>query len=153
MEENCGNLSSIVIDKNTLVTKLTENLNKHVEEYTEAVENFKVVVTDTIGRVISGLQGFDVELSMETSMHGLVKEVYGLNKPTSHEHDYKLAIAKAQYDIHENMKLSETEFRNFVLDDWEWKSGFTTMISGYALSASSIKGNSISCGTISSSVG
>ena len=47
-----------------------------------------------------------------------------LNAPIDQTSDYDRAIKMIEMSIDENIEISETDFANYVLDDWHWKKQF-----------------------------
>ena len=60
-----------------------------------------------------------------------------LQYPEDHSRDYERAIRMVELSVYERFSLTEHQFNQYVLNDWEWKNSFlnsTSMlyVSGYS---------------------
>jgi hypothetical protein len=115
-----------------LVKVLKENRQKHVNEYKEAVRQFRLRAAEALKReldkCVSGKK-------FETNL--------GMTRPTSHEKDYDLVIKMLEMSVEDVTILDHNEFNQFVMDEWSWKPNFRSSTTYY--------GSSGSCGTSGSS--
>ena len=49
-----------------------------------------------------------------------------LQEPVDQTKDYDRAIRMIGMSVDENIEIGETDFANYVLDDWQWKQQFLT---------------------------
>lgn len=47
-----------------------------------------------------------------------------LDAPMNQTEDYIRAIKMVEMSVDDNIEISETDFRNYVLDEWAWKHNF-----------------------------
>lgn len=52
--------------------------------------------------------------------------------PESHEDDYDRAVKMCQMSVDDQVELTQQEFTQYVLDQWNWSAGFTTQTAMYA---------------------
>ncbi len=103
-----------------LVTKLKENRDQHREQYVAAFEGYQK-------EAISALED-----NIERIRNGSQQRVFFTETPPEdHTKDYNRAIMMLENAIDENVELSDHEFRNYVMDDWDWKDGWAASNSKY----------------------
>lgn len=121
-----------------LVEVLKANRQKHVEEYKEAVRQFRMRACEALKR------------ELEKAINGKKFETnLGMTRPVSHEKDYDLVIRMLELSVDEITILDPSDFNQFVNDEWSWKPSFrssTTYYGGYS-GTSGASGTSGSSGT------
>lgn len=119
----------VKVDKKELLGKLEVNRVKHVEEYKEAVTEYKKAVIAKCTEII--------EIAESNPLMAPVS--LGLQAPTSYERVYRDYIALFDWDLATEVELDADEFQHLVLDNWDWKAGFESakMSNSMYLSSSS----------------
>ncbi len=55
-----------------------------------------------------------------------------LVEPETHEKDYDRIIRMLEMSVHDEIKISEHEFNQYVMDEWAWREKFATTNARYA---------------------
>lgn len=119
MIDEHGN-SVITVKKQDLLVNLRANLETHRETFLNALEGYKISVIE------------ELELSLkEARSNKRYRKIIQLEEPRDHTKDYKRVIAMLEMSISEEIKISEVEFAQYVLDDWGWKEQFSNVTSNY----------------------
>jgi hypothetical protein len=126
------NLSLTVnCDKQTILSKLRENREKHSVIVKEAREGY-------LKKAKNALQNRILELEA-TPSNVLVGKIVGLNfslsPPVSHLSAYDTVIKMLELHSEPTIQLSANEVSQFVEDKWEWSERFITSNSVYSQSA------------------
>lgn len=112
----------VSIDRNRLIETLKSNREKHEREYKAAKVGYRATLMTMFADCLKRLEdGHDSE-------HG---DIFSLHKPSHYLKDYDRAIAMFEMAQEESIVLDDEDFQKLVLDDWEWKSRFSTVNSGY----------------------
>lgn len=114
-----GGLNLIEVNKAELLAKLEENRSNHIQLYEKAVQAF-------IKQSISELQNY-----WSKSMGGDIPDRIVFDHPKSHEQEYTLVIEMLQMSVETTVKISASEFKSFVKDDWDWKQSFISNVTKY----------------------
>lgn len=123
-------MHAVKINRLQLMGIVQENMTKHVAEYLEAVEDYKVLCTkianENIKLAKSNLKKIEAgELDKVESFKGLPQ------KPTSYEADYKRAARMLELSVEDTIEVEEDVFNQLVLDEWAWKRAFMLSNSTY----------------------
>ena len=114
-------LETVKVDRDKLLTTLQENKAKHVDEYNDAIAEYRKQAEKALRkRAIEIRDG-------ET----LRKEIDDLPAPLSFVKDYDRAIAMVEWSTESELELDEHAFRAWVLDEWNWRSQFAGTTSVY----------------------
>lgn len=121
-------MKTVKVKKDTLVNTLKDNMVTHVADYELAWEAYhKAVIanaTNLLERAKNVKKGRPVQLYINLEM------------PVNHEDDYVRTIEMCEWEVADEVDLSEAEFRQFVQDEWSWKGQFTASNVQYTGSAS-----------------
>lgn len=116
-------MHSVKIKKDELLGIVRENLNKHVKEYVESVEDFKAlslkVATANLKLVKTG------DLASISRIEAMPRA------PQSYEQNYQRAIRMLELSVDEVIELEEDVFNQLVLDEWTWKHSFVATSAMY----------------------
>lgn len=106
-------MRDITVNKEELLAKLEENRRDHRQVFEEAIEGFKK-------EVIRQLEQYIKEVK-----EGKNRDVYvSMPVPKDHTPDYNRAIAMVKMSVGNTITLSETDFSQYVMDDWRWQREF-----------------------------
>jgi len=109
-----------VINKEELIRTLKENCDKHQIVFEKAFKAFlKEVEKNLIERLDIVREGKHVELYIH------------LSEPSNHTKDYSRILTMLYMDVREEIELDETQFSQYVLDDWNWKEEWLSTTSNY----------------------
>jgi len=104
-----------------LVEVLKANRQKHVEEYKEAVRQFRMRACEALKR------------ELEKAINGKRFETnLGMTRPVSHEKDYDLVIRMLELSVDDITILDPSDFNQFVNDEWSWKPSFRSSTTYYS---------------------
>lgn len=115
------------MDKADLLNKLKENRLKHQEEYAAAMEGYYVKYEE---RSREMTQEIEDRLKGKDDLTALR---YDLIRPQCHLDDYDLAISMLKSSVDSTIELTSSEFRKYVLDEWDWASEFMLAKSTYGV--------------------
>lgn len=108
--------------------KLVEALKKNLEEHRvilkEAQDGYRQAMAKQLKKMATRLRRGEV-LSIHQA--GPWPEV-----PEDHSRDYEETIAMLEWDSSSEVELSHKEFRQFVLDKWDWMERFLFANAGYS---------------------
>lgn len=110
-------MESVKLNKKELLKIVLENKKKHVEEFKEAVKDFK-------GAAVKITQE-NLRLAKTGNLEK-IKEIKSIpSLPVSHENDYSRAIRMLELSVEETIQLEQQIFNQLVLDEWQWKNQFS----------------------------
>jgi len=108
--------------------KLRENRDTHMKEYEETYAAYRKKLI------------FDIESALHRAAKGEdVERYHDADKPTCHKGDYDQAIMMLENTIQNEIDLDSTLFRNLMMDEWDWSSGFTATRTGYFPTGSPVR--------------
>ena len=111
-------MRKVNISKEELLEIVRANKKKHVEDFKESVTDYKkaalVIAKDNLALVKTG------------KVEEILKVKSMPPKPVSFEHDYDRAIRMLELSVDEVIELEQDIFNQLVLDEWTWKSTFTS---------------------------
>lgn len=119
-------LSEVETNKDKLLQKLKANLENHKKIYEEA----------KLGYLDKAIEACDKQKG-ELMTGKLVNLNINLSPPTSHEKEYKQAIEMLEWSDNQVLRLTAQQFRQYVLDDWDWSRQFFLSNVGYSSTAAS----------------
>lgn len=107
-------MHNVLMDKGTLLGIVAENRDKHRQLFEEALEAFREKAIENLeARIRQIRDGGKIDLYLD------------LQQPEDHTEDYDRVIEMLQYEVENEVKLSNTEFAQYVQDNWGWKTAFT----------------------------
>jgi len=117
------------IKKDALLKALKENLKLHDELHGEAVEKFWERVAADFEAKVTEARGLITNQQLD---RGRVSIGISFSKPENHAKDYQAVIKMIEMEVEDVIELDEHEFRQYVLNDWNWKDEFLTSNAMYA---------------------
>ena len=110
--------------KNRVLTALKENKEKHVRAFETAMEKYWVAVRKALKELCA-------KAEKETLSE---KDILGwrLPRPKNYAPEYEVAIKMLEMASDDDVTLTEVEFRQYIMDEWEWKHQWDTVVSTYA---------------------
>lgn len=113
--------SKVTVKKGDLLDVVIGNRTKHIAEFAETDRKYRAaLVTALEGLLETARTGVDCP-------HGVK-----LDKPESHEGDYDRVIRMLQMCVPDLVTISETQFRQYVQDEWSWSNQFKNVSASYA---------------------
>lgn len=116
-------MRNVKIEKRRLLDTIKENLNKHVNDYNESVEDYKVLVLK--------INQNNLKLA-KTGDIAKFRDIKGIPAaPQSYESSYQRAIKMLEFEVEDVVEIDETTFNQLVLDEWGWKDNFVAASAFY----------------------
>jgi uncharacterized protein YbcI len=114
----------IIADKKEVLSKLEENLTRHQKIVVEArsgyVEKARKALEDRLEKIKNGK---------------LVSLQFNLSAPQDYSDIYRIAIKLLNMDQSSTVKLTPKQFRNLILDEWDWTDQFLATNAAYSATA------------------
>lgn len=118
-------MDTIKVKKEELLSKLKENRTNHRQMFETAQKGYKEMVIEELEKQLDNARKGK---TVNTNIH--------LVAPKDQTKDYDRAIAMLEMDATGDLvELDQSEFSNYVLDDWSWKQQFTLSNSAYLTKA------------------
>lgn len=107
-------MDSLKYKRDVVLAKLQENREKHRLAYEDAMEGFKEAVVTELSEAL--------ELAKAGKEYRLVLKQ---TKPAEYLKNYDRAIAMFSMSSQDEVELTENEFTQYVMDNWNWSMSFT----------------------------
>jgi len=113
--------SKITVKRDDLLKALRENQTKHTAEYAEAYDGYKVAFVKEAEKLLSRAKEgrFD-------------QQTIALAAPQDHTKDYHRVIRMMEMCTAEEIIVSESQFSQYVLDEWNWQANFKATAMAYS---------------------
>ena len=113
-------MKEIQIKRNDLLKALKENRINHREIFEKSLVGYKKEAIKRLGNLLEELRrGVPVYIYWELPL------------PKDHTEDYDRVIRMMEMEIREVIEISESEFAQYVMDDWGWKKQWTETTNNY----------------------
>ncbi len=135
-------MQKIKVEKPKLLAILQKNRDAHHAIFLEAQKGFRKTVIQ------------ELEKRLELARAGKrVDQYLRLPEPVDRTRDYDRVISMLKMDLTDTVELSETDYSQYVMDDWEWKREFLGTNQAYSLKAAKLAQSSLPgfCGAGSAS--
>lgn len=116
-------MNSVKIERKKLLDIVTENRAKHVEQYLEAIEDYKVASLKIAKE--------NLKIAKTGNIESLKLTKTLPTAPVSYEHNYARAIRMLELSAEDIIELEQSIFNQLVLDEWGWKQQFATLAAMY----------------------
>jgi hypothetical protein len=116
-------MNAIKMKREELLFIVRANKEKHVTEFIESVEDFKLLVLKVANANAKLAKTADLEKFKE------IKHVP--TAPRSYEDSYRRAIRMLELSVEDIIEIEEDVFNQLVLDEWNWKTSFMASNSMY----------------------
>ncbi len=123
MDERRNVMRTVNLDKEELLKIVRANKEKHIVEYAEAVEDYKVAAVK--------IAKMNLKLANTGDMVSIAKIQSMPAAPTSYEDSYTRSIRMLELSVDKVIELEETIFNQLVLDEWNWKRTFAASSAMY----------------------
>lgn len=108
--------------KEQILEKLKANKKQHALDYKEATEKYWVALVTRLNEL----------LALATVKKGEKSDFYlALPAPKSYEDRYDTVIEMLSMTTDKEIELTEQEFRQLIMDEWDWKGDFAATIAHY----------------------
>ena len=116
IDEKRNVMRTVKLNKTELLGIVRANKDKHIKEFNEAVEDFKIAV------VVLAKANLKLANTGDLVKIDSMKSIP--SAPTSYEDSYSRAIRMLELSVEDIIELEETIFNQLVLDEWTWKRSF-----------------------------
>lgn len=121
-------MDEVKVKKADLLKKLRQNRAEHREVFEEASEEFRKEVIRVLDeRLADAKAGRRIQLRMN------------LVQPMDQTEEYDQAIAMCEMSVDDDITLSHENFRNYVLDRWQWRDQFIASNVAYSAKARAMR--------------
>jgi hypothetical protein len=110
-------MKSIKMERLELLSIVQANKIKHIQEFTESVEDFKNLVLQ--------IAVANLKLAKTGDLNEFKKIKNSPTPPTSYEDSYKRAIRMLELSVEDIIEVEEDVLNQLVLDEWSWKRSFS----------------------------
>lgn len=111
---------TITVNKDTLLTALKENREQHHEQYEKAWDGYCVIARETLEAMLDTIK-------QKKPIGQYIKHA----PPEDHTADYDDVIDMLEWSLGDEVELTQTQFIQYVKDDWGWKDQWTTSNTSY----------------------
>ena len=126
MASGYNGMGVVKVKKAALLATVTENRDKHRAIFLEAVQGFRAKAIELL------------EQRLEDARAGRRIDIYiNLPTPVDQTREYNKIIRMLEMSVDDEAELTQTEFAQYVMDDWTWKKQFSHTNSMYTVAAMS----------------
>lgn len=112
--------SKVTIKKYELLDAIKANLDQHKEDFKEAQIGFRAAAIEAMEKNLA-----------QAKDGGEVKLGVGLTVPVEHIKDYDRVIRMLSMSTAVEITISESQFTQYVMDEWNWKAAFQSSTAMY----------------------
>jgi hypothetical protein len=121
-------MNHVIVKKERLLETLKANRETHRADFDLAWDGFREKAIANATALVD---------SLKSACRGDAIELYlNLETPIDHTADYDRAIEMIDWEVGDEVQLTQNEFSQFVQDDWSWKRQFAMSNTTYTGSAS-----------------
>jgi hypothetical protein len=114
----------VKVNKTSLLVELRKNRELHEKDVRLAEEGYEILVVKKLEQKIKAVK------------EGKMFRVIQFDVPEDHLKDYDRAIRMMEMEVEDVIELTEQDFNQYVMDEWNWKDNWSTSNSAYFASAS-----------------
>lgn len=114
---------TIWVDKVKLLEALKANRDQHAEQYEKAKAGYLRITKEKCN-----------DLAERLANGELIGQQWIDPAPADHTSDYDDVISMMEWSTQESIELTQSQFKQYVQDDWGWKDQWLTSNSGYITS-------------------
>lgn len=115
----------ITVDRIQLLETLKANRETHGESFKQAMTGYVALQREELENLLKKLNDGE-------AIPSRLREL----PPEDHTKDYDEAIAMMEWAIGPEVLLTQSQFRQYVMDNWGWKEQWTASNTGYITAAS-----------------
>lgn len=115
-------MDQVRMEKAVLIEKIKDNMQTHQATYEEAVKVF----TERQRELLADM--------LEKAQHNRQFDRLALSRlpvPENHFTDYQVALEMLEYEVEDQVILTDHDFRRYVRDEWEWQHSFAANTESY----------------------
>lgn len=118
-------MKNITVSKEELVSALTANRTQHVIDYNDSMAGYWEQAEKRAQRLLEQVKAKRTDEYLHID----------LQRPESHEKDYDTALEMLEWHENDTIEVSQSEFKQFIQDEWSWKRQFAATTQTYTTSA------------------
>lgn len=107
--------SKVTIKKQSLLEVIRKNRSQHIEDFSSASSGYKDALVERLKKMLASAKAGK-----------MVEQSVGLIPPVSHEKEYDVVIRMLEMSTADEISITQAQFTQYVMDDWNWKQNFTT---------------------------
>lgn len=112
-------MNKVTISKQKLIDVLTLNRTMHIADYQAALVEWEKQYAKALRR------------ELRANVESKTGSVY-LEKPVSYQNSYDTALRMLDLALEAEFVLTERQFRQYVMDEWDWKDRFVSNTMSYS---------------------
>ena len=116
-------MNSVKMNRLELLAIVKQNATKHVADYDEAVEDYKLAVAK--------IAKANLKLANTAELEQIRKMKTIPQSPANYADNYSRAIRMLELSIEDTIDVEEHIFNQLVLDEWGWKQQFVAQSAMY----------------------
>jgi hypothetical protein len=113
-------MDTVKVKRNELLAVVEKNREQHRDLFEKACVGYRK-------EVIARLDG----MLADAKAGKRIRQTVGLVEPMDQTKDYDRVLAMLRMSTEDVIELSQSEFAQYVMDDWRWKDQFTATNSTY----------------------
>ena len=113
-------MKNVTISVPQLLEHLRVNREKHIADYAEAMDVYRDLLIDKLTSALNKA------CAKEDVSHHIE-----IDRPTNYVKSYDDAIAMLEWNVETQVTLDQSEFKQFVQDEWAWTRQFGATASMY----------------------
>lgn len=126
-------MNSIIMNVSKVLETVKENRKTHKEDFILALNGYKIKSEEKFRKYTKqfkqNLLDFDIEpKNLQVSLGSFNLPIF----PENHLAEYDRVIKMLEMTTQKEIELDHKEFSNYIMDNWDWKNSFKTIVSGYA---------------------
>jgi len=118
-------MRSVTVYRQDLLEKIIKNRDNHRAIFEEALKGYRTrsieLLEEHLARVKNGKY--------------YEKIIVEIPYPVDHTDDYNVIISMLQMETRDRIEIDDYDFRQYVLDEWDWKRQFLTTNAMYSATA------------------
>jgi hypothetical protein len=115
-------IQHVAVKKEDLIAALKKNREQHKKDYDEGLEGYRrALVLELAAMLGAAKEDKDVNHTID------------LERPQEHLEEYDQLLLMLDMSVDTTVLLTQTEFRQYVMDKWSWKERFTTSTEAYKM--------------------
>jgi hypothetical protein len=113
-------MDSVRVNRDEFITVVQRNRDAHRDVFERALEGYRE----------RWIQELETRLA-DIRRGGQVDQYFRLPEPEDHTDDYDRILTMAAMSVDEELRFSEEEFAQYVMDQWSWKREFARTTAQY----------------------
>lgn len=117
-------MQQIKVNRVQLLEKVRANRETHRETFLKAQIGFREQVIEYLDKMLK-----DAKKGIQYRLH------VGLPEPQDMTKEYDCVVAMLEMSVDDTIEISQQEFSQYALDQWNWKASWATTTANYTKGA------------------